>query len=52
MGGHTIDDTPKYGLAVTGNIPEGKTFISKEGTCYPSYETIGSEYIRLPLIMG
>ncbi|WNF39080.1 selenide, water dikinase SelD [Bacillaceae bacterium IKA-2] len=31
VGGHTIDDVPKYGLSVTGYIPDGKTFISKEG---------------------
>lgn len=31
VGGHTIDDVPKYGLSVTGFIPEGKTFISKDG---------------------
>lgn len=31
VGGHTLDDVPKYGLSVTGYIPEGKTFISKEG---------------------
>lgn len=29
LGGHTIDDAPKYGLSVTGYIPEGKTFVSK-----------------------
>lgn len=29
VGGHTIDDSPKYGVAVTGFIPEGGKFISK-----------------------
>lgn len=32
VGGHTIDDTsPKYGLAVTGKIPNGQRFIEKKG---------------------
>ncbi|PLR83670.1 selenide, water dikinase SelD [Bacillus sp. V33-4] len=31
VGGHTIDDSPKYGFAVTGFIPEGANFISKSG---------------------
>jgi selenide,water dikinase len=31
MGGHTIDDSPKYGFAVTGFIPEDGKFISKSG---------------------
>ena len=29
VGGHTIDDSPKYGLAITGFIPEGGELISK-----------------------
>lgn len=31
IGGHTIDDVPKYGLSVTGYIPKGASFISKAG---------------------
>lgn len=31
VGGHTIDDSPKYGFSVTGFIPEGGKFISKSG---------------------
>ncbi len=32
VGGHTIDDTcPKYGLSVTGKIPNGERFITKKG---------------------
>lgn len=27
VGGHTIDDTPKFGLAVTGMIPTNRSFI-------------------------
>ncbi len=27
VGGHTIDDTPKMGLAITGNIPPNRLFI-------------------------
>jgi selenide,water dikinase len=34
IGGHTIDDTsPKYGLAVTGKIPNGEQFVHKKGAC-------------------
>ncbi|UTW70902.1 hypothetical protein KHA80_15230 [Anaerobacillus sp. HL2] len=32
VGGHTIDDAcPKYGLSVTGKIPNGERFITKKG---------------------
>ncbi len=32
VGGHTLDDTcPKYGLSITGRIPNGERFIEKKG---------------------
>lgn len=31
VGGHTIDDVPKYGLSVTGLVPPGESFVSKGG---------------------
>ncbi|MGG5252000.1 selenide, water dikinase SelD [Neobacillus sp. SM06] len=31
VGGHTIDDSPKYGVSVTGFLPENGKFISKSG---------------------
>lgn len=34
VGGHTIDDAcPKYGLSVTGKIPNGERFIGKKDAC-------------------